>query len=235
MFLSVVIPAYNEEKRLQSTLEKIYSYLKNKNFEYEIIAIDDGSADLTAMVALESRLAKENKLNLLKNEKNTGKGFSVRKGILASTGDYILFTDSDLSTPIEEFDELLLHVQAGYDIAIGSRSVEGADVRVHQPFYREIMGRAFNFFVQLFVLKGLADTQCGFKLFKAKAAKDIAKELKIDRFGFDVEMLYLAKKKNYKIKEVPVIWLDSPVSKINPILDSWRMFIDLLTIKRLHG
>jgi dolichyl-phosphate beta-glucosyltransferase len=235
MFLSIVIPAYNEEKRLNSTLEKINSYLKNKNFEYEIILVDDGSADSTVKIALESELAKRGKLILIKNEKNTGKGFSIRRGILASSGEYILFSDSDLSTPIEEFDELFLHIQSGYDIAIGSRSIEGADVRVHQPFYRETMGRVFNFLVQLLVLKGFVDTQCGFKLFRASAAKDIAKELKIDRFGFDVEMLYLAKKKNYKIKEVPVIWLNSPISRVSPVSDSCKMFMDLWRIRRMHG
>ncbi len=235
MFLSVIIPAYNEEKRLTSSLEKINAYLEGKNFQYEIILVDDGSRDLTAEIALKSKLAQKGKLILLRNEKNTGKGFSVRKGILASAGDYVLFTDSDLSTPIEEFDELFLHIQAGYDIAIGSRSIEGADVRVHQPFYRETMGRAFNLLVQLIVLKGFVDTQCGFKLFKAAAAKELAKELKINRFGFDVEMLYLAKKKNYKIKEVPVIWLNSPISRVSPISDSCKMFMDLWRIRKLHG
>ncbi|MFA5337250.1 MAG: dolichyl-phosphate beta-glucosyltransferase [Candidatus Omnitrophota bacterium] len=235
MFLSIVIPAYNEEKRLQSTLEKIYSYLKSKDYEYEVIVIDDGSSDKTAEVVLDSELNKAGKLVLLKNEKNKGKGFSIKKGILASRAEFVLFTDSDLSAPIEEADELFLSIQSGYDIVIGSRSIEGAEVRVHQPFYRELMGIFFNVLVQILVLKGFIDTQCGFKLFKGNVAKDIANELKIDRFGFDVEMLYLAQKKNYKIKEVPVIWLNSPTSKVNPVLDSWRMFIDLLSIKRLHG
>ena len=234
MFLSIVVPAYNEEKRLQSTLEKLYSYLKIKDYEYEVIVIDDGSSDKTSEVALSSELAKIGKLSLLKNEKNEGKGFSIKRGILSSRAEFILFTDSDLSTPIEELDEIFLSIQT-HDIVIGSRSIEGADIRVHQPFYRELMGRIFNILVNIFVLKGFIDTQCGFKLFRSTAAKDIAKELKINRFGFDVEMLYLAKKKNYKIKEVPVIWLDSPTSKVNPIFDSFKMFIDLLLIKRLHG
>jgi len=235
MFLSIVIPAYNEEKRLQSTLEKIYSYLKNKDYEYEIIVIDDGSSDRTARVALDSDLNKTGKLALLNNEKNKGKGFSVKKGILASRAEFLLFTDSDLSTPIEELDELFLSIQSGYDIVIGSRSIEGSDIRVHQPFYRELMGKIFHILVQMFVLKGFIDTQCGFKLFKGDIARNIANELKIDRFGFDVEMLYLAQKKNYKIKEMPVIWLNSPTSKVNPVFDSCRMFMDLLSIKRLHG
>jgi len=235
MLLSIVIPAYNEEKRLQSTLEKIYSYLKGKDYEYEVILIDDGSFDRTADIALGSELNRAGKLLLLKNEKNKGKGFSIKRGILVSRAEFVLFTDSDLSTPIEEVDELFLSIQSGYDVVIGSRSIEGAEVRVHQPFYRELMGKVFNVLVQIFVLKGFIDTQCGFKLFKADAAKTIAKELKIDRFGFDVEMLYLAQKKKYRIKEVPVIWLNSPTSKVNPILDPLRMFLDLLSIKKLHG
>lgn len=235
MFLSIIIPAYNEEERLKTTLEKIHSYLKSKDYKCEIIIVDDGSIDLTSQVALSSELAKEGKLALLKNDKNSGKGFSIKRGILASNGDCILFTDSDLSTPIEEFDKLLSYLKLDYDVAMGSRSIAGADVRLRQPFYREIMGKVFNFLVQLFVLKGFVDTQCGFKVFKAICAKDIAKELKIDRFGFDVEMLYLAKKKNYKIKEVPVIWLDSPTSRVSPVSDSCKTFTDLLRIKKMHG
>lgn len=235
MFLSIIVPAYNEEDRLKPTLERIYSYLKDKNYDCEIIVVDDGSIDSTGNIALESELYKAGKLKLLKNEKNQGKGFSVKRGILASCGDFILFTDSDLSTPIEEFDELFLHIKSGYDIVIGSRSIKGADVRVHQPFYREIMGKICNFLIRLFVLKGFVDTQCGFKLFRQSVAKDIAKELKINGFGFDVEMLYLAKKKNYKVKETPVIWINSAASRVNPVFDSLKMLSELLSVKKLHG
>lgn len=235
MFLSIIIPAYNEQKRLKDTLDKVYSYLGVQKYQWEVIVVDDGSCDKTQEAILNSDLNSGGKLLLLKNERNKGKGFSVKKGILAAKGEYILFSDADLSTPIEEFDELFLHIQSGYDIVIGSRSIQGAQVRVHQPFYREMMGKFFNFLVQLFTLKGIIDTQCGFKVFRANVAKAIAKQLTIDGFAFDVEMLYLAQKKNYKIKEVPVIWLNSPTSKVNPIFDSWKMFIDLLSIKRMHG
>lgn len=235
MFLSIIIPAYNEEKRLNPTLQKIDSYLNSNDYQYEVIVVDDGSTDKTKEAALSSTLYQTGKLKLLQNSQNRGKGFSVKKGILASTGDYIIFSDADLSTPIEEIEKLLSYIESGFDIAIGSRSVEGAKVRIHQPFYREYMGKFFNVLVQFFVLKGIVDTQCGFKLFRAEVARDIASCLKIDGFSFDVEVLYLAVKKGYRVKEVPVVWMNSPVSRVNPLFDSYKMFIELLSIKRLHN
>lgn len=235
MFLSIVIPAYNEEKRLSSTLKRIHSYLNSKGYQYEVIVVDDGSTDRTEEVALASTLNQAGMLRLLQNRRNQGKGYSVKRGILNSGGDYILFKDADLSTPIEEVEKLLHCLELGFDIAIGSRSIEGSEVKVHQSFCREHMGRFFNLLVQLFVFKGIVDTQCGFKLFKADIAKEIASRLKIDGFSFDVEMLYLAIKKGYRVKEVPIVWINSPVSRVNPIFDSLRMFKALLSIKRLHS
>jgi len=234
MFLSIIIPAYNEQERLKVTLEKVSLYLDIKQYESEVIVVDDGSTDDTVKVALSSKLNTSGRLTILQNEGNRGKGFSVRRAILAARGDYILFSDADLSTPIEEVEKLFKQIEVGADIVIGSRSIEGAQVQVHQPFYREWMGRLFNFFVQLFVLKGFIDTQCGFKLLRASPAKDIATFLKIDGFSFDVELMYLATKKNYRIKETPVIWINSPNSRVNPIFDSYKMLKDLLTIKQLH-
>lgn len=235
MVLSIVIPAYNEEKRIKKTLETIDSYFLSKKYSYELIVVDDGSKDKTKQLILNSVSFKQGNLVLLENRQNRGKGFSVKKGFLASKGDYILFSDSDLSTPIEEFEKLLSYIKSGYDIAIGSRTIQGAQVQVHQPFYREYMGKYFNALVQFFVFEGIIDTQCGFKLFDAGIAKELALNLKIDGFAFDVELLYLARKKGYKIAEVPVIWANSPASRVNPIFDSWRMFCELLAIKRLHG
>jgi dolichyl-phosphate beta-glucosyltransferase len=235
MFISIIIPAYNEEERLKISLDKLYQYLKSRDYDYEAIVVDDGSTDKTSETILESALSKAGKVIFLTNRENKGKGFSVKQGILHSIGEYVLFSDADFSTPIEELDKLLDYVKNGYDIAIGSRSIKGANITVRQPFYREAMGKVFNFLVQIFVLKGIHDTQCGFKLFCGKCAKSIAEEIKIDRFGFDVEMLYLAQKKNYKIKEVPVTWINSPTSKVNPISDSFKMFLELLSIKKLHG
>ena len=235
MFLSIIIPAYNEQERLKISLGKLYQYLINKDYDYEIIMVDDGSSDKTCETVFESMLAKAGKIIFLNNGENKGKGFSVKRGILHSTGEFVLFSDADFSTPIEELDKLFSCLKNGYDIVIGSRSIKGANITVRQPFYREMMGKSFNFLVQIIALRGIQDTQCGFKLFNGQCAKNIAQELKIERFGFDVEMLYLAQKKNYKIKEVPVTWINSPTSKVDPIRDSWKMFRDLLAMKRLHG
>ncbi len=235
MYLSIIIPAYNEEKRIRVSLSKIYDFLKTKEYDYEIIVVDDGSTDKTVIEAQQSRLFKEDKSGIIKNWINMGKGFSVKRGILASRGDYILFSDADSSTPITELDKLFSHMNYAYDIVIGSRSVKDSDVRIHQPWHRERMGKTFNLFVKLLLMKDFNDTQCGFKLFKGNVARKIAPLLKIDGFSFDVEMLYLAKLKGYKIKEVGVVWEDHPQSKVKPISNSIDMFFGLLKIKRLHN
>ncbi|MFC1807390.1 dolichyl-phosphate beta-glucosyltransferase [Candidatus Omnitrophota bacterium] len=235
MQLSIVIPAYNEQERLPATLSKIHSYFNTKKYEFEVIVVDDGSVDDTKKVALGSSLHDVGKLHILSNRENKGKGFSVKRGMRACAGDYILFSDADLSTPIEEVEKLFCYIRSGFDIAIGSRSIRGSDVKVHQPFYREWMGKAFNLIVQHIVLDGIVDTQCGFKLFRSDAGKDIASLVEVDGFAFDVEILYLAKKLNYKVKEVPVVWINSPLSKVNPVYDSCIMFKDLYRIKRLHN
>ena len=234
IYLSIVIPAYNEEKRIGDTLDKIYEFLKTKSYDYEVIVIDDGSRDKTVSVANESRLARIKKLKVLTNGSNRGKGFSVKRGIMNSGGDCILFSDADMSTPIEELDRLLNCMKQGYDIVIGSRSVDESDIRTRQPIYREFMGKIFNFFVKMLLSIEFSDTQCGFKLFSARAAKEIAALMKIEGFSFDVEMLYLAKMKNYKIKEIGVIWNNSPHSKVKVMSSSIDMFFSLFMIRKLH-
>ena len=234
MYLSIIIPAYNEAGRIASALSKVYNFLENKGYDYEIIVVDDGSRDETVFMAQQSKLFREGKLTVIKNRINAGKGFSVRRGILASKGEYVLFSDADLSTPIEELDKLFAYINKGYDIAVGSRSVDDSDVQVHQPWYRERMGKTFNVFVKLLLLKEFNDTQCGFKLFKGDAARKTALLLKIDGFCFDVELLYLAKLKGYKIRELGVVWNNSPQSKVNSISSSVVMLLDLIKIKALH-
>lgn len=234
MRLSIVMPAYNEGNRIGPTLSKIYEFLKTKDYNCEIIVVDDGSSDNTVSEAENSHLAHEGKLRVIRNGSNKGKGFSVKNGIINSRGEYILFSDADLSTPIEEVDKLFKEIDKGYDIVIGSRGLADSDVRVRQPWYRETMGRVFNFFIKLMLLKEFNDTQCGFKFFKGVVAKDIASNLKIDGFAFDAEILYIALKRGYKVKEVPVIWLNSCHSKVNPLYEPLRMFRDILLIRMIH-
>ncbi|MDP2923613.1 MAG: glycosyltransferase family 2 protein [Candidatus Omnitrophota bacterium] len=234
MLLSIIIPAYNEEKRIGPTLVQINSFLKNRSYNCEILVIDDGSADNTMKKAEKSSLFTENKSRVISNGTNGGKGFSVKNGILNSHGEYVLISDADLSTPIEEVDKLFKYIDKGFDIAIGSRSVSTSEIKAHQPWHRERMGRIFNFFVRKILVSDFNDTQCGFKLFKGNIARAIAAQLKIDGFSFDVEMLYIAKQKGYKIAEVGVMWNNSAQSTVRVFGSSLNMLLDLLKIKSLH-
>ncbi len=229
-FLSIVIPAYNEEKRVLPTLSKICAYLSNQSFPYEIIVVDDGSTDATLQM-VKNFACSDRRVIVLANEKNSGKGYSVKKGMLSAKGEYVFFTDADLSTPIEEIEKCLPYLNNGYDVVIGSRSIPGSDITVHQPWYREKMGKIFNFMVSLVLVKGIIDTQCGFKGFKKKAVKTVFSRCSIDGFSFDVEALYLSRKFNLKIKEVPIRWENSALSKVNPVRHSLQMFRDLFRIK----
>ena len=231
--LSIVIPAYNEENRIGKTIDKILHYINNQKYPYEIIIIDDGSIDETVSVVMKSMEHNEH-IKLLNNKINKGKGYCIKKGILEANGKYVLFTDADLSTPVEEVEKLLSQLEKGYDIAIGSRSLAGSDIILRQPLYRELMGKVFNRFVRLLAVKEFVDTQCGFKLFRRDAARTIFKEQRLNGFAFDVEILYLARKNGFKIKEVPIKWINSPDSKVSPVSSSIGMFFDLLKIKKLH-
>jgi dolichyl-phosphate beta-glucosyltransferase len=232
--ISVVIPAYNEEERIGATILRIKDYLEKKGYEYEIIIVDDGSNDKTAEVVsrfLPCPQAGLPQIQLLQNKENKGKGFSVKRGVLNSKGDYILFSDADLSTPIEELDKLLEYLKSGFDIAIGSRGLKESDVRIHQAWYRERMGKIFNLLVRIFVLRGIKDTQCGFKCFSRGTAYKLFPKQLLEGFGFDVEILYLARKEGYSIKEVPVKWYNSPQTRVNALRDSVRMFTELVKIR----
>jgi len=234
-YISVVIPAYNEENRISKTLYGIHDYLKTKDYDYEVIVVDDGSLDGTVLKAQESSLFKAGKLKIIKNGVNAGKGRAVKNGILNSSGELVLFSDADLSTPIREVDKFIEYINSGSDMVIGSRSVLNSSVIVHQPWYRELMGKTFNLFVKLFVMWGFNDTQCGFKLFRGDLAREIARHMRIDGFAFDVEMLYIAKAKKYNVKECGVTWENSPESKVKLFHGPVSMFFDLFKIKIIHA
>ena len=232
MKLSVVIPAYNEENRVPKTLEAVSEYLSGK-YDYEIIVVDDGSADMTAEIC--SRFFKSGgRGRVIKNSRNRGKGFSVRRGMLEADGDFILFSDADMSTPVCEVEKLMGAVREGADIAIGSRALPGSDVRVHQPFLRERMGKCFNLLVRLAAVRGIRDTQCGFKLFGRECARAVFAKSRLDGFSFDVEALFIARLLGCRIRELPVVWLNSEASRVSVITDPFRMFFDVLYIRFLH-
>lgn len=211
------------------SVEKIRDYLASRGYNFEIIVVDDGSTDKTSEVISEIQ-KHDNRICLLRLEKNRGKGYAVRTGVLASNGDVILFSDADLSTPIEEIENLLSHL-GEFDVVIGSRSLPDSKVIVHQPRYREMMGRIFNLLVRCLLLRGFVDTQCGFKIMTARAAKAIFNLASINSFSFDVEIILLAKKKGLGVKDVPVRWVNSRSSKVHPVIDSAKMLLDLFRIK----
>lgn len=228
--LSVVIPAYNEERRLGPTLARVSAYLRRRRLSHEIIVVDDGSKDSTREM-VKSMAKKIRGLRLAAQGSNQGKGAAVKRGVAEAKGGRILFSDADLSTPIEELARLWSCLDRGFQIAIGSRALDRGRITKRQPFYREAAGRVFNRMVRLFTLSGISDTQCGFKLFEAKAARRIFAAQQVPRFGFDVEALYLARKFGYKIAECPVRWENSPETKVRPIADGARTFLDLGLIR----
>jgi dolichyl-phosphate beta-glucosyltransferase len=228
--ISIVIPAYNEAERIGPTIETIHNYFSKKHQSFDILVINDGSKDNTTNIVLDFAKGIRN-VKLLDSSINQGKGSSVRKGMIHAAHDLILLTDADLSTPIEEFEKLAPWMRKGYDIVIGSRGMKESEIILRQPWYRRMMGKAFNLFVRTLIVNDFRDTQCGFKLFRSEAATRIFRLSKIDGFAFDVEVLFIAKKMGYKIKEVPVRWIDSPHSKVSALRDPFRMFLDLLKIR----
>jgi dolichyl-phosphate beta-glucosyltransferase len=223
-FLSVVVPAYNEESRLAPTLDRIRQYLTGRDYSAEIIVVDNGSSDGTAALARRAGVS-------VLSEPRRGKGAAVRTGVLAAGGELILFSDADLSTPIEELEKLLAALEAGHDIAIGSRGLPDSKLPVRQPWYRELVGRAGNVLVRLVAVRGIADTQCGFKLFSRSAARRLFEAQRTTGIAFDMEILFLAQRLGLKIAEVPVTWIDNPDSRISRVWDSLDALKDLLRIR----
>lgn len=231
MKLSVIVPAYNEEKRLPKTLEEINKYLSRQSYGYEILAVNDGSRDKTAgaVKGLESKIAN---LRLIDNKENNGKGFVVRQGMLEAKGEYRLFTDADNSTSIDQIEKAWPWLDKGVDVVIGSRDIKGAVLDPPQPWLRQvILGEGFKLFRKLVVgLWKVQDTQCGFKCLTKKAAEDIFPKCKIDRFAFDAEILVIAERLGYQIKEIPVYWKNDLESKVR-FKSILKMALDLFKIR----
>ena len=228
--LSVIIPAYNEEARIGATLARMQEYLDAQRFESEILVVDDGSSDRTREVVA-AMPAGRTPISTLHYDGNRGKGFAVRYGMLRAAGDFVLFSDADLSTPIEEFEHLFVAMEDGTEIAIGSRDVKGSKLERRQSPLREFGGKVFNRLVQLLAVPGIHDTQCGFKLFTRGAAQNIFSICQIDNFSFDIEALYLGRQLGYRIAEVPVRWKHMEGSKVSLRRDAIRMIRTLFRIR----
>lgn len=230
--LSVVIPAYNEEVRLPRTLREIHAFLSERGYDAEILVVDDGSRDGTAAAARELGRTLP-MIRVLSYGRNRGKGFAVRTGMLAATKEAALFCDADHSTPIGDIDGLWRAFDRGADTVIASRHLAGSDIRLRQPLYRRVMGRAFNLIVSLFGIRGIRDTQCGFKLFRTSLARRIFAATRTDGFAFDVEALMRARQEGSRIVEVPVRWVNAPDSRVRAVRDSWRMLLEILRMRGL--
>ena len=227
---SIVLPAYNEHERIAATLEKIFAHANQRGWQVEVIVVNDGSTDDTAQIV--SQFASKNPaLRLLENPGNRGKGYSVRNGMLHSRGDILLFSDADLSSPIAEADKLFAAIQQGADIAIGSRWLKSELQIKRQPLYRQLFGRIFNFALRFVLGLDFKDTQCGFKAFTRNAAQKVFPLQRIERWGFDPELLYLARKSGLTVTEVPVAWSHREGTRINPLVDGIRMMGEILLIR----
>ena len=228
--LSIVMPAYNEARRLPGTLPRVVEYASRLDEPAEIILVDDGSSDGTAEVTA-SIAAKSSLVTLLRSDRNRGKGAAVRRGMLAARFGHVLFSDVDLSTPIEEAAKLRGALGRGADVAIGSRRLTGSDIQVHQPWLRDLAGRTFSGVVSLMLLPGIRDSQCGFKAFRRATARELFGRQRLDGFGFDAEILWLARQLGYRIDEIPIVWRDDRRSNVRLVRDSGGMLLDLARIR----
>ena len=228
-FLSIVIPAYNEENRLPSTLEQVFHFLEKQPFTSEILVVENGSKDQTFEIAQQFAAGHPN-VRVLHNEQR-GKGLAIQHGVRAAVGKYVFLCDADLSMPIEEIGKFIPpKLQEDVDIAIASREAPGS-VRVNEPYYRHFTGRVFNTLIRLLVLPRLQDTQCGFKCIRANVARDIFRYQTLTGWAFDVELLYIARYHGYRVAEIPIYWYFNDDSKVSVFRDSLRMFLDLLRIR----
>jgi len=236
IYLSVVIPAYNEEKRLAGTLESIASFLPKQNYESEVLVISDGSKDKTAELA-KTFAGKIKNLKIVENKENHGKGYVTRQGMLQAKGKFRVFMDADNATTLDQIDRFLPFFQDGYDVVIGDRDLKESRIKIRQSRLKEFLGDFGNTLIQILAVPGIEDTQCGFKAFSAPAAEEIFKRMTIDRWGFDIEALAIANKLGYKIKTVPVAWVNDPNSKVklsgyvNTLVELFRIKWNLIANK----
>ncbi|MFN8399813.1 MAG: dolichyl-phosphate beta-glucosyltransferase [Anaerolineales bacterium] len=226
-FLSIIIPAHNEANRLPRTLEQIFKYLKAQNYSSEVVVVENGSSDNTLELA--TQFIKDHSNLVVVQEHQKGKGNAVRRGMLVARGEYRFICDADLSMPIEDLAKFLPPVSGDFDIAIGSREAPGA-IRYNEPPYRHIGGRAINLAIRFFILPGLQDTQCGFKCFRAETTQMLFEQQTQMGWSFDIELLYLARRKKLRIREIPIHWYFDAGSKVNAIRDALRMISDIFRI-----
>jgi glycosyltransferase involved in cell wall biosynthesis len=229
--LSIVIPAYNECLRIEGTLKRVMSCVKERGWDAEVLVVDDGSTDETTDI-VQRWMETHERLRLVKNPGNRGKGYSVRNGLLQSAGDIVMFTDADLSAPIEEAERLIEAIDEGADVAIGSRWLDKQRQTIHQPLYRRFFGRCFNWLTRRVMGLPFKDTQCGFKAFKRDAAQVIFRLQTIERWGFDPEILFIARKLKYSIVEVPVTWGHDERSRMSYLKDGMKMLEEMAEIRR---
>ena len=228
--LSIVIPAYNEESRIEPTVREIVAYCRQRGGAFELILVDDGSRDGTSAVG-HSLCQEFSELKLIRLPGNHGKGYAVRTGVVNAVGRKILFADADGATPISELERLEAALLAGADVSVGSRALRAEGVQVQAKLYRHLIGRTFHQLVQWLANAGVQDTQCGFKLFRSSAAQDLFSRMRMNGFSFDVELLVMARRRGYRVAEVPVNWTHRPGSKVRLTIDSLHMAADLFRIR----
>lgn len=227
--LSIIIPAYNEEAVIASTVEDVATYVTTSQIPYEIVVIDDGSTDRTVDV-VQGVMRRHRTVRLLQSN-HLGKGGAVKHGMLEARGEHLLFMDADHSTHIREWGKCAPWLRDGYDIVIGSRKMRGADIRVRQPLLREAMGKVFTWLTNAVLATGVTDVTCGFKVFQARAAREVFRRQRLEGWGFDAEILFVARRLGYRIKEVPVVWRNDETTKVRLVQDTIRSFTELLEIR----
>jgi glycosyltransferase involved in cell wall biosynthesis len=228
--LSIIIPAYNESARIEKTLDRVMSCVAEQGWDAEVLVVDDGSTDGTTQI-VHRWMEAHPRLHLIKNNGNRGKGFSVRNGLLQAAGEVVMFTDADLSAPMEEAELLMAAIADGADVAIGSRWMDKTRQTIHQPLYRRFFGRCFNWVTRMVMGLPFKDTQCGFKAFKRPAAQIIFRLQRIERWGFDPEILFIARKLGYEIREVPVTWGHDERSRMSYLKDGMKMLEEMAIIR----